>query len=258
MHMLFGVFTLLYVLPVMVAAMIYRFRARNPDWRSADRSSARLLASPQQMHQAVVRVFSARTVSWRGIIATHSWIVIKDARARSYERFDYTAWGEPIWKDRFIPDGRWFGSEPEVIFAADGALAAAMIPTIRATVRDYRYPRRGDYRLWPGPNSNTFVAAVMQAVRMKAALPSTAIGKDFPYDGRIVGWTASRTGVRLNLGGYFGITLGWYEGIEFNLLGAVAGVDIRRPALKLPALGRLGIPLHSSDPSIARNIVASK
>ena len=64
---------------------------------------------------------------------------------------------------------------------------------------------------------------------MKAALPSTAVGKDFPYDGRIVGWTPSKTGARLNLGGYFGITLGWYEGIEVNLLGAVAGVDIRRP-----------------------------
>jgi hypothetical protein len=31
------------------------------------------------------------------------------------------------------------------------------------------------------------------------------------------------------------------EGIEVNILGAVAGVDIRRPALKLPGLGRFGI-----------------
>ena len=50
-----------------------------------------------------------------------------------------------------------------------------MIPTIRETIRNYRYPRPGDYRLWPGPNSNTFVAAIMQAVAMKAALPSTAV-----------------------------------------------------------------------------------
>jgi hypothetical protein len=35
------------------------------------------------------------------------------------------------------------------------------------------------------------------------------------------------------------VTLGWYDGVEFNLLGAVAGIDLRRPALKLPALGRL-------------------
>ena len=58
----------------------------------------------------MVRVFSARTVSWRGILASHSWIVIKEAGAPAYQRFDYTAWGLPIWVDRFVPDGRWFGS----------------------------------------------------------------------------------------------------------------------------------------------------
>jgi hypothetical protein len=231
---------LFYVLPVVASAAFYSLRARDVDWRSADRSSMRWLLPPQRLPGAVVRVFSARTVSWRGALATHSWVVIKDANAPAYERFDYTAWGGPIWKDRFAPDGRWFGSAPELIFAADGAEAARMIPTIRDTIRDYRYQRPGDYRLWPGPNSNTFVAAVMQAVPMKAALPSTAIGKDFPYDGRWLGWAPSRTGVRLNLGGYFGITVGWYEGIELNLLGLVAGLDIRRPALKLPGLGRLG------------------
>ena len=30
------------------------------------------------------------------------------------------------------------------------------------------------------------------------------------------------------------------EGVEVNLLCAVAGIDIRRPAIKLPGLGRLG------------------
>jgi hypothetical protein len=239
-------FMLFYLLPIVASAALYRLRARDVDWRSADRSSMRWLPPAQRMPAAVVRVFSARTVSWRGIIATHSWLVIKDAGAPAYERFDYTAWGGPIWKDRFAPDGRWFGSDPELIFAADGAEAARMIPTIRETIYNYRYPQPGDYRLWPGPNSNTFVAAIMQAVAMKAALPATAVGKDFPYDGRWAGWSPSRTGVRLNLGGYFGITVGWYEGIELNLLGLVAGLDIRRPALKLPGLGRLGFPLHSS------------
>jgi hypothetical protein len=30
------------------------------------------------------------------------------------------------------------------------------------------------------------------------------------------------------------------EGIEINFLGAVIGIDLRRPALKLPGLGRIG------------------
>jgi hypothetical protein len=33
------------------------------------------------------------------------------------------------------------------------------------------------------------------------------------------------------------------EGIELNLLGGVIGIDLRRPAIKLPALGRLGMQL---------------
>jgi hypothetical protein len=240
------IFVLVYLLPVAISATLHTFKGRHMDWRSADRSSARLLAPAASNDEALVRIFSARTVSWRGIIASHSWVVIKESRG-PYERFDYTAWGGPIWKDRFVPDGRWFGAEPEVIFAADGAAAARMIPLIRATIQHYRYPKPGDYRIWPGPNSNTFVAAIMQAVPdIKASLPSTAIGKDFPYDGGWVGLTPSRTGVRVNLGGYVGLTIGWYEGIELNLLGAVAGIDVRRPALKLPGIGRLGWPLATS------------
>ncbi len=235
-------FAIVYLAPIAVSAALYSLRNRDVDWRSADRSSVGLLPPASQMPGAAVRVFSARTVSWRGIIASHSWIVVKPAGAAAYQRFDYTAWGMPIWIDRFVPDGRWFGSAPEVVFAADGPDAEAMIPRIRDTITGYRYAKLGDYHLWPGPNSNTFVAAVMSAVpEMRASLPATAIGKDFPYDGRWVGLTPSGTGVRLNLGGYLGLTLGWVEGLEVNLLGAVAGLDIRRPGLKLPGLGRVGL-----------------
>ncbi len=38
-----------------------------------------------------------------------------------------------------------------------------------------------------------------------------------------------------------GVKLGWVEGVEFNFLGLVAGLDLRRPALKLPGFGRLGV-----------------
>jgi hypothetical protein len=68
-----------------------------------------------------------------------------------------------------------------------------------------------------------------------------AIGKDFPFDRRWIGWTPSRTGIRVNLGGYLGFSIGWVEGLEINVLGAVAGIDMRRPALKLPGIGRLGM-----------------
>jgi hypothetical protein len=41
--------------------------------------------------------------------------------------------------------------------------------------------------------------------------------------------------------GYLGLTIGWVEGFELNFLGAVVGFGIRRPALKFPGIGRLGM-----------------
>jgi hypothetical protein len=190
----------------------------------------------------VVRVFAAQTVRWRGIFAVHCWIVLKAEGAAAYTRYDYTAWGEPIRMNGFEPDGRWFGRAPEVVFAADGPAAAALIPRMEAAIAGYAWRNRGEYRPWPGPNSNTFATAVLDAVLgVAASLPPAAFGKDYPYDGRWVRPTGSGTGFRLTPGGYAGLTAGWVEGIEVGILDAVAGVDLRRPALKLPGLGRIGM-----------------
>jgi hypothetical protein len=236
-------FCLFYLLPLSVAAVLHQFKGIGADWWSADRSSIGHLPPAAEHRPAVVRIFAAPTVRWRGIFAVHSWIVVKPEGATAYTRYDYTAWGEPIRVNGFAADGRWFGRSPEVIFAADGQAAAALIPRMQAAVESYAWSNRGDYRAWPGPNSNTFVAAVLDAVpEAGVALPPTAIGKDFPYDGRWIRPTGSGTGLRATLGGFAGLTIGWVEGIEVNILGGVAGIDIRRPALKLPGLGRLGLP----------------
>lgn len=121
-------FVIFFLVPVAVSAILYLMDDRVADWKTADRSSAGLLRPAGLDDGAVVRIFSARTVRWRGIVATHSWIVVKEAGAVAYSRFDYTAWGKPIWIDRFVPDGRWFGRTPEVVFAADGPAAERMIP----------------------------------------------------------------------------------------------------------------------------------
>lgn len=236
------VLLLLLFVPIGVSAARYFAGDRSVDWQSADRSSAGLLPAPEAHPAALVRVFAARTVRWRGIFAVHTWLVVKEENARGYTRYDYTAWGEPIRVNGFAADGRWFGDAPEAIASADGAAAAAMIPKIKAAIQNYKLRSYGDYRAWPGPNSNTFVAAVLAAVpELRIALPPTAIGKDFPYGGEMFGLTPSGTGVRATLGGYLGLTIGWVEGLELNVLGAVLGIDIRRPAIKLPGIGRLGL-----------------
>jgi hypothetical protein len=241
------VLLILLVAPIAVSAAKYLAGDRSADWQTADRSSAGLLPSPAQHPDALVRVYAARTVRWRGIFAVHSWIVVKEPSASRYTRYDYTAWGEPIRVNGFAPDGRWFGGTPETIAAADGDAASRMIPKIRAAVEGYGLRSYGDYRAWPGPNSNTFVTAILAAVpELQAALPPTAIGKDFPYNGEMLGLTPSRTGLRVTLRGYLGLTIGWVEGIEINFFGAVFGIDLRRPAVKLPGLGRLGFSPEGS------------
>jgi hypothetical protein len=239
-------FVLLYVLPLAISTVLYRLSGTGTGWRTADRSSTGMLPPPSLNPGAIVRIFSAKTVRWRGIVASHSWIVFKPDNAPAYIRYDYTAWGElPIRVNGFEPDGRWFGHVPQVVFAADGAAAASLLPRIQAAIAGYAWRNEGDYRAWPGPNSNTFIAAILDAVpEMRTVLPPTAIGKDYPYDGKWIRLTP--TGVRLSLGGYGGLTVGWLEGIEINILGAVAGLDIRHPAVKLPGLGRFGAPASRS------------
>ena len=236
------IFLLLVFVPIGVSAARYFLSedARG-NWQTADRSSAGLLPAARSHPDALVRVYAARTVRWRSIFAVHSWIVVKEQGAANYTRYDYTAWGEPIRSNGFAADARWFGSTPETIVAVDGDRAGLLIPRIRQVVETYRFRAYGDYSPWPGPNSNTFVQAVLNAVpELKAVLPPTAIGKDFPYEGWC-GLTSSRTGFTISLGGYLGVTVGWVEGFEINFFGAVLGFDVRRPALKLPGIGRIGM-----------------
>jgi uncharacterized protein DUF3750 len=233
---------LLIAVPIVLSGISFLLGDRQGNWRTADRSSAGLLPDPSKHPAAIIRVYAARTVRWRSIFAVHSWIVVKERGAPRYTRYDYTAWGEPIRVDGFAPDGRWFGAVPETVVSVDGETAERLIPKIRSVIENYRFSSYGDYRPWPGPNSNTFVQAALDAVpELKAVLPPTAIGKDYPYRGKWAGFTASGTGVFVTLGGYFGLTIGWVEGVELNFFGGVLGFDLRKPALKLPGLGRVGM-----------------
>ena len=211
-------------------------------WSQADWSSAHLLPPAREKPEALVHVYAARTGRWKGIFAHHSWIVIKERGASTYTRYDKVAWGRPVKTDSWAPDARWYGHRPVLVGAVEGRAAEALIPRIRAAVATYPYNRSGAYSVWPGPNSNSFVAYVLSAVpEAGIVLPPTAIGKDWRSGGAFIGLTPSHTGVQLSFKGLFGITVAWIEGVEVNVLGLVTGFDLRRPALKLPGFGRIGI-----------------
>jgi len=242
-------FLIAFALPIGIsAALYYSGNEAKADWRTADRTSAGLLETPLLHSDAVIRIYAARTVRWRSVFAVHCWLVYKAKGASAYTRYDYTAWTElPVRMNGYAPDGRWFGREPETVYALDGAAAERLIPKIEDAIRAYPLSAAGDYRAWPGPNSNTFIQAILDAVpEIDATLPALAIGKDHPYDGKWLRVTADGLGLRLSLAGYAGVTLGWREGVAVDIAGAAIRIDVRRPAIELPGLGRFGVGLQPS------------
>jgi hypothetical protein len=237
-------FLSLFVLPLAARAALFAFEDRPGSWSMADWSSVGMLPRASDHPEPRVLVLSGRTGGLKGVIAVHSWLVVKPEKARSWTRYDVVGWGSPVRRNGWAPDARWFGDPPVIVADVRGAEAAVLIPKIEAAVQDYRFRQAGDYRLWPGPNSNTFVATVLRAVpELRAALPPNAIGKDWREAPVYAGLTDSRTGIEFGAFGAFGVKLGWIEGLEINLLGLVVGVDFRLPALKLPGFGRLGMGL---------------
>jgi hypothetical protein len=231
----------LFLLPIVTQAALYAFADAPKSWRDADWSSIGSLPPAREAKEARILILSGRTGGWKGVVAVHSWVVFKTQGASSWRRYDVVGWGNPVRINGWAPDGRWYGNEPTVVADVRGVEAERLIPRIEAAITGYQYSNAGDYRLWPGPNSNSFVAAVLRAApEMAATMPPNAIGRDFrplPY----AGLTDSKTGVEANLWGIAAVKVAWVEGVEVNLLGLVVGLDLRRPAIKLPGFGRIGV-----------------
>jgi hypothetical protein len=215
------------------------------DFRNADRSSAGIAPRPETTTEAVVQVYAARALNWRGIFGVHTWIATKPASATEYTIHQVIGWriyrGLPaVFSAPGIPDARWFGNEPSLLVDLRGEPAAKAIPKILAAIDSYPYPN--EYTLWPGPNSNTFVAYIGRLVpELRMDLPATAIGKDYPVNGSFVAHTPSGTGYQVSMLGVLGVSMAREEGFELNLLGLNFGIDFVKPALKLPFIGRLGV-----------------
>jgi hypothetical protein len=228
--------------PLIARAALYAAGDDARSWRDADWSTAGLLKPASEVKDARVLFFTGTTGAWKGIFSVHSWVVLKRANARNWTRYDVVGWGMPVRTNGWAADGRWYGNTPVAIADISGAEAERLIPKIEAAVKEYAYAEAGDYRIWPGPNSNSFVAALLRAVpELGVALPPNAVGRDF-RNGLYAGLTDSRTGLEINVSGFAGIKLGWVEGLEVNLLGLVAGLDLRHPGVKLPGFGRIGVP----------------
>lgn len=214
------------------------------DWRTASREPAGLAPDPAATPEPVVQVYAARAVGWRGYFGVHTWIAVKPANADAFTVHEVLGYrlrraGTSVVSHQRAADGYWFGNRPELLADVRGPGVDEVIARIEDAVA--RYPYAATYRVWPGPNSNTFVAYVLREVpELRVDLPPTAIGKD--YLGLMpAARTPSGTGVQLSAFGAAGLLVGWEEGVELNVLGLTLGIDPRSLSLKLPLLGSVGL-----------------
>jgi hypothetical protein len=213
-----------------------------------------LAPDPATTPEPVVQVYAARAVRWRGYFGVHTWVAVKPRDAVEFTVYEVNGWrlrrsGKSVSVDHRSPDSRWFGNRPDLIAERRGEGVDELIARIEQAVGDYPYADR--YRVWPGPNSNTFVAHVLRAApELRADLPATAIGKDY-LEPKFVAWSPSGTGVQLNLFGVLGVLGGVEEGLELNVLGLTFGIDPLDLAVKAPLAGRLGWPRPDVAPAAA-------
>ena len=214
------------------------------DWRTADRSSAGIAPSPADTSEAIASVWAARAFNWRGLLAVHTWIATKPENAPRYTVHQVVGWrgwggGNVVVSTPDLPDRSWYGQPPRLVKELRGPEAERAIPKILEAVSAYPYTHH--YRLWPGPNSNTFTAFVARRVpELGVELPGIAIGKDYLDGGRLFGAAPGGRGFQISLFGLVGVLVGVEEGIELNVLGLVFGIDPLGPAIKLPGIGRIG------------------
>lgn len=204
--------------------------------------SRSLADDPAKINEPVVQVWGARTLGIKGLFGVHTWIAVKPSGAPDYTVYEVIGW-RLRWSDTALvarnraPD-RWFGSAGELYAEKRGAGVDELIKRIEKLAADYPYAKQ--YTLWPGPNSNTFVAYITRAVpELEADLPATAIGKDY-LGGNVFSRAPSGSGFQFSLAGLLGMSASGVDGVELNILSLNFGVG--RSGLKLPLVGRIGAP----------------
>ncbi|MBL1378328.1 DUF3750 domain-containing protein [Zobellella iuensis] len=152
-------------------------------WQSASRAPAGIAPDPATTPEAVIQVYGADAWGWRGWFAVHTWIAVKPSNAEQYTVFEVIGWrtrrGLPALRiAQDYPDRYWFGARPQILLDRRGPDVDGLIDKIEQAARDY--PWKHEYRLFPGPNSNTFPAWVARRVpELGLNLPFSAIGSSW-------------------------------------------------------------------------------
>lgn len=153
------------------------------DWRSASREPAGIAPDPATTRDAVIQVYAAPAWGWRGWFGVHTWIAAKRSGQPYYTVYEVIGWRQRhgvtvVRIERDAPDRYWFGERPRVLADRRGAGVDELIEQVDQAAR--RYPWPDSYRVFPGPNSNTFTAWIAKSVPgLGLELPMSAIGSGY-------------------------------------------------------------------------------
>ena len=232
---------IVFLLPATLALGWWAVKDHPSSWRTANWQSAGILPIAARDNDAVIYIMAARTGGIKGALAVHSWIVTKQQGAAAYNRYDKLGWGNPVRRNAYAPDARWYSNAPHVLFEVRGERAARLIPKIEAAINAYPYAYRGGYNIWPGPNSNSFVAHVVNSVpELGFVLPANAVGRNYLAGGSWYQLDPNWSNLIVSWDGLLGFAVGARYGFEVHFMGLVSGFDVLNPAIKLPGFGRIG------------------
>ncbi len=153
------------------------------DWRTASRESAGIAPDPASTNEAVLQIYGAKAWGWRGWFAIHTWIATKHTGENFYKVYDVVGWrshhNQPVLRIRYdVPDRYWYGEKPRVIKEYKGKGVDKLINSVDKAAK--AYPWKTTYKVFPGPNSNTFTGWIAKQVpELELGLPFSAIGSGY-------------------------------------------------------------------------------
>jgi hypothetical protein len=169
----------LFVLTMLAVTISLALGSRGA-WYEASRDSAGIAPDPESTPEAVLHIYGADAWGWRGWFAIHTWIAAKRKGESHYTIYDVVGWrgyhGDGVMRiHRDIPDRYWYGARPELLKEHRGVQAESLIDAVEAAA--HLYPWKKQYKVFPGPNSNTFTAWIgRQVPELELDLPLSAIG----------------------------------------------------------------------------------
>lgn len=116
------------------------------DWRMASREPVGLAPDPLTTPEAVVQVYSARALRWRGYFGVHTWIAVKPKGVDHFTIHEVMGYGlqrtgTSVRSRVRAPDAMWYGNRPELLSDVRGTGVDALIARIEAAVHNIRTQR---------------------------------------------------------------------------------------------------------------------